>query len=110
VEHLVPLIQVPALLPAINGRRPSHCTVWRWVTHGIQGQRLKALRVGHNWFVDPPDIEDFGMRLAVATIQKLNVPTVTTSKPEATKRPTRSTKDREKAIQQAEAQLARGGV
>lgn len=46
-EKLVPLADVPALLPpSRNGRRPHISVIYRWVQKGLHGIRLEALQLG----------------------------------------------------------------
>lgn len=45
-EKLVPLCDVPALLPKRNGKKINISTVFRWGQRGLQGRRLETVQVG----------------------------------------------------------------
>lgn len=47
-EPLIRVIDVPALawLPSRKGRPIHAATVYRWVTRGVRGRRLRTVRVG----------------------------------------------------------------
>src|SRR5688572_6295524 len=54
-ERLIPLHDVPAIVPPARSGRPLHrSAIWRWVTKGLPGPvgqrvRLEAVRVGRRW-------------------------------------------------------------
>ncbi len=41
------------------GAQPSKCTLRTWVTRGVDGYRLKALKVGGHWLTRPSDVRRF---------------------------------------------------
>ncbi|MGC3967715.1 MAG: DUF1580 domain-containing protein [Pirellulales bacterium] len=44
-EHLVPLAEVPLLLPASRSGRPVHLSaIYRWAMKGLKGIRLETLQ------------------------------------------------------------------
>lgn len=46
-KNLVPLTQVPKLLPVRASGKPVHISaVYRWVQRGVRGTRLETLKVG----------------------------------------------------------------
>jgi len=45
-DELIPLQQVPDLLPKENGRKKHIRTIFRWVHHGLQGRKLRTVRIG----------------------------------------------------------------
>ncbi len=57
------LKEVCSLLPSRNGKKPCLLTVWRWVTKGVavtNGRvRLRAFRVGRNWFTRSAWVDEF---------------------------------------------------
>ena len=57
VENLMPLVQVSRSL------RKSPSTVWRWQKNGVKVRdrriRLRAIRVGGNYFISPDDLKQF---------------------------------------------------
>lgn len=46
IDELIPLRDVPAILPARAGRRINIATVHRWVQRGTAGVRLRTTSVG----------------------------------------------------------------
>ncbi len=57
VENLMPLVQVSRSL------KKSPSTVWRWLKNGVKVRdrrvRLRAIRVGGNYFISPDDLKQF---------------------------------------------------
>lgn len=45
-EQLVPLSDVPGLLPRRRGKKVHYQTVYRWTTKGAGGHRLDSVKVG----------------------------------------------------------------
>jgi len=45
-EHLITLTEATKILPKVNGKRPAVCTLWRWCRRGLRGQFLEYVRVG----------------------------------------------------------------
>lgn len=45
-EQLITLTEAAKLLPRVNGRKPAVCTLWRWCRKGLRGQFLAYVRVG----------------------------------------------------------------
>ena len=43
----------------ITGRKPHVSSVIRWVTRGVRGRRLPAIRQGGVWLVSPLDVDRF---------------------------------------------------
>jgi hypothetical protein len=43
----------------ITGRRPHVSSVVRWITRGVRGRRLPAIRQGGVWLVSPIDVDRF---------------------------------------------------
>jgi hypothetical protein len=68
VEHLVPLSDVPSLLPPRpNGRRLHFSTIWRWATRGVRGGiRLATVRIGGATYTSREAIQRFADELADA--------------------------------------------
>jgi Protein of unknown function (DUF1580) len=66
---LIPLAQVPALLPPGPGGNPVHVsTVWRWVRKGLpvpagERVRLEAVRLGGRLVTSIPALQRFAERL-----------------------------------------------
>jgi hypothetical protein len=45
-EEFITLTQAAGLLPRIDGRKVSVCTLWRWWRKGLRGVSLQYVRVG----------------------------------------------------------------
>ena len=45
-EELITLTQAAGLLPRIDGKKVSVCTLWRWCRTGLRGVFLQYVRVG----------------------------------------------------------------
>ena len=45
-ERLITLGEAAKLLPRVNGKKPAVCTLWRWCRKGLRGQFLEYVRVG----------------------------------------------------------------
>ena len=59
-ERLVRLSQVPKLLPPRpNGRRVHISAVYRWITRGVGGVRLEAIRIAGSTYTSIEAIERF---------------------------------------------------
>ena len=59
-EDLVPIGQVPALLPSRpNGRRLHISAVYRWVQRGARGRRLEALQIGGTTYTSREALQRF---------------------------------------------------
>ena len=64
-EGLVPVLDVPKLLPAAaSGRRLHRASAWRWVRAGMRacdGRRvfLEAVQVGKRWMTSLPAVARF---------------------------------------------------
>ena len=91
-EELVAVSKAPALIPG----RPGRATVWRWVLTGVRGQRLETLLVGGRRYTSREAIERF---IAATTAASNGEPA-----------PTRTSRQRERAIEQAERELAAAGI
>ncbi len=100
--QLLSLPEAARILPTQNGKRISTATLWRWISKGLNGQRLKCYRFGKRISVTVPDLLEFGAAVAEAhgTAQVAAAP--------ARRKPT--DKQRERAIRAAEENLKRKGV
>ncbi len=58
------LTQAARLLPKENGKRISIVSLWRWITHGVRGVRLPAMRFGAKYYTTVADLAQFGRELA----------------------------------------------
>jgi len=76
--------------------RPHVATVWRYVHHGVHGQRLETIKVGGKRFTSHEAIERFIERVTAAADRR--------------EIPVRSAKQRARDIARAEAELAAAGI
>lgn len=59
-ESLVPLKEVPRLLPPRDGDRPIHISaVYRWVQRGVRGKRLESVRIGGTTYTSREALQRF---------------------------------------------------
>ena len=92
-ETLVPLRQVPKLLPPRpNGKRIHISAVYRWIQRGIKGTRLEAVRIGGTTYTSLEAIQ----RFTVPSGHTSGVPTQLTT-----------TRTRRKQIDHANREVAR---
>jgi hypothetical protein len=68
-EKLLAVEDIPHYVPCSlkTGRRISDVTAWRWITRGISGVRLDALRLGKRWFTSQEALGRFGAELAACS-------------------------------------------
>ena len=45
-EEVIPLGEVPALLPKRRGKKVHISTIYRWAKSGVYGHRLETIKVG----------------------------------------------------------------
>ena len=87
-QELISLKQACKIIPT----RPHVATIWRWVERGCRGHKLESWLVGGQRFTSTAALETF--------FAKINGKSQTTS----------TAKQREKAISQAEKELADLGL
>ncbi|HWA98588.1 MAG TPA: DUF1580 domain-containing protein [Pirellulales bacterium] len=56
---LITLIEAAKLLPRRNGKKFHVITIKRWIRVGCRGVRLRAWKVGHEWFTTREALADF---------------------------------------------------
>lgn len=66
VERLIPLKEVPRLLPRRNGRNVHYQTVWRWTNRGVRGVVLETVRLGHIRYTSQEALQRFASRYSPA--------------------------------------------
>lgn len=59
MNDLIPLMDVPTILPKRNGKKVHIRTVRRWVTKGLKDRKLKSVRVGGRYYVRLEWLEQF---------------------------------------------------
>jgi hypothetical protein len=101
-ETIIPLREVPKLLPSYRGGRPpSFQCALRWVLEGAKGPngervKLEALRVGGRYVTSKEALQRWAERLTPQT--------------ESTLAPTRTPRQRRRAAEQAERELEAMGI
>jgi hypothetical protein len=63
-ETLIPLREVPRLLPPHpNGKRVHISACYRWISRGVRGVKLEAIRVGGTTYTSLEALQRFSDRL-----------------------------------------------
>jgi hypothetical protein len=63
-ENLISLREVPRHLPTRpNGKRVHISAIYRWVSRGVRGVKLEAIRIGGTMYTSTEALGRFGMRL-----------------------------------------------
>ena len=100
----ITLAQAAKLSPG----RPSSCAVWRWCRMGIKSRsggriRLDHIRAGGRIFTTQAALQAFFERVAEADRAHFDTTPATPPK-------SRTSKQRERSVEQAEATLRAGGI
>lgn len=90
-ETLIPVLKASAHIPG----RPHFATVWRWSTKGVRGVKLESVVVGTRRYTSEQAIQRF---IEATTVAAGGQPSKVTSK------------QRERQIDAAEAELAALGI
>ncbi len=106
-EELITLTEAAKLLPKINGKRPAICTLWRWCRKGLRGVFLQYIRVGRKICVTRRAMLRFFTELAQLDQR---VPPDTRSQPRALKRRPITSRQRQRALAEADAILEEAGI
>jgi hypothetical protein len=106
-EQLITLSEAAKLLPKVNGKKPAICTLWRWCRKGLRGVFLEYVRVGrkicttreamHRFFTDIADIDE-------------QVEPDRYVKPASLNRTPITSRQRQRALAQADAILQEAGI
>ena len=107
VNQFLSLSEVARLLPAspATGRKPSTCSIWRWITKGVNGTRLQSWRVGGRWYTTAQAVETFGAVLSAKSIEKLSNPSPRKPFPKPLAKKPRTAAQRARSLAEAEAVL-----
>ena len=106
-EKLITLTEAAKLLPKVNGKRPAICTLWRWCRRGLRGQFLQYVRVGRKicttreamlWFFT--DLAELDERVEPGRY----------AKPASLKRTPITSRQRQRALAEADAILDEAGI
>lgn len=104
-EMLLSLTEATKALPPVNGRRPAIATLWRWCRKGLRGVRLDYVRVGRNIATSREALNRFVNALA-ASDSHLCDSEIHKCDP----RPTASSRDRKRMLDDADKILDRAGI
>ena len=106
-EELITLTEAAKHLPKVDGKKVAVCTLWRWCRVGLSGMFLEYVRVGRKicttreamlrFFSDLADLDDF-------------VSPDTWSQPRFLKRSPITTRQRQRALAEADAVLEKAGI
>lgn len=102
-EDVVSLTEATKILPRMNGKRASICTLWRWCRKGIRGVHLDYIRVGRGIATSRQALNRFFNELS-ANDQPLIVPPAPRVFPKVT------SKSRQHAINEAERICQEAGI
>lgn len=91
-EHLLPLKDIANVLPRRKGKKISFSTIWRWAERGLRGVKLETIRCGGTLYTSTEALHKFAE--ALTTGQPMRV---------------RTSKQRQRAVDAAEAQLKKAG-
>jgi hypothetical protein len=92
VEHMLTISAAARELPG----RPHVSTVWRWINHGVRGIRLQTVLVGGKRYTSRESLQAFVEQTTVAAAG--DTPAARTSR------------QRQRAIQQAELACKQAGI
>lgn len=71
-EQLVPLREVPRILPRrANGRHPHLSAIYRWVRKGIGGVVLESVRIGGVSYTSLEALQRFAERLTAPSTSRV---------------------------------------
>jgi len=91
-EHLLTLTEAAKTLPG----RVALSTIWRWMQRGVRGVRLQTVLVGGLRYTSREALQRFVE--------------ATTAAADGQPIPARTSRQRQKAIEQAERELAKAGI
>jgi len=96
-ESVLTLSAAAREVPSLSGRGVHVSTVWRWALRGCRGVRLETLMVGGVRYTSREALQRFAERLTAAADGTRPAPAPTS-------------RQRQRAIEQAERELARAGL
>jgi hypothetical protein len=110
-DELFPLTEAPAspFVPRRRGRKIHIATVRRWATKGLTGVQLRTIRIGGGVYTSGSMLREFFDKLTAAAGRDESR-TESAPCPTTCSTSVRSTAGRDRAIEQADRELARLGV
>ena len=106
-EELITLTEAARRLPKIDGKKVAISTLWRWCRNGLRGERLEYVRLGRKICTTPEALQRFFTRLVELDER---VPPDTRSLPPGLKRSPVTSKQRQKALAEADEVMKRAGI
>jgi len=106
-EELITLTEATRRLPKVDGKKVSVCTLWRWCRKGLRGVFLEYVRVGRRICTTRQALLRFFSELA--DLDDRFQPD-TRSKQASLKRPPITSRQRQRALAEADAVLERAGI
>ncbi len=106
-EELITLAEAARRLPKIDGRKIAVSTIFRWCTKGLRGVRLQYVRVGRKICTTHKALLQFFSELAEFDE---HVPLDTRSQPRMLKRRVITSRERERALAEADGILKRAKI
>lgn len=80
-ENLIPIREVPRHLPRRpDGKRVHISACYRWISRGVRGVRLEAIRIGGTMYTSVEALERFGLRLNNGSCERRLQPESSTRK------------------------------
>ena len=103
-SQLKPFKEIAKELPKINGRPVHISSIWRWCHKGINGVKLKYVRLGRRQLTSLAYVEQFNDALTIKDAERsVHCP------PTASAHSTRTMKQRDNDISDAEKTLEKDG-
>ena len=106
-QPLLTLAEAARRLPRINGKKVCVSTIWRWCRRGLRGVSLEHVRVGRKICTTHEALMVFFARLS--ELDK-RIPPDTTSQPRVLRRRPITSRQRQRALAEADAILGRAGI
>ena len=89
-EQLVPVRDIPRRLPhRPSGKRVHISACYRWLSRGVRGVKLEAIRIGGTTYTSIEALQRFAERLSSSTLRPLAEPTASQSRQKAIDRAAR---------------------
>ena len=106
-EELITLTEAAKHLPKVDGKKVSICTLWRWCRVGLRGMFLEYVRVGRKMCTTREALLRFFSELA--ELDDRIAPAIG-SRPAGLKRLPLTSRQRQRALAEADAVLERAGI
>src|SRR5690349_21788817 len=105
-ESPLSLAAAARAVPAVDGKRPSPSSIWRWAKQGIRGVRLRHQFIGRRLVTSRAALNEFFSALSAAS-QTAEAPPVNRKSSSKTARPAER---RRRDVDSAESRLAAAGI